>query len=35
MFELVFDSWWQFCLTGLVLLAAQVVYVVFGFGSGL
>lgn len=33
--ELVFTSWWQFTLAGAVLLAAQVVYVVFGFGSGL
>ncbi len=33
--ELVFTSWWQFAMTGAVLLAAQIVYVVFGFGSGL
>jgi uncharacterized protein len=33
--ELVFTSWWQFATAGAVLLAAQVVYVVFGFGSGL
>lgn len=33
--ELVFTSWWQFAMAGAVLLAAQAVYVVFGFGSGL
>ncbi len=35
MLDLVFTSWWQFGATCLVLLAAQVIYVVFGFGSGL
>lgn len=33
--ELVFDSWSVFFITCGVLLAAQLVYVLFGFGSGL
>lgn len=33
--ELIFTTWLQFVIAAAVLLAAQVVYVVFGFGSGL
>ena len=33
--ELIFTAWWQYALASVVLLVAQVVYVVFGFGSGL
>lgn len=33
--ELVFTTWWQYLAATAVLLVAQVVYVVFGFGSGL
>ncbi len=33
--ELIFDSWAQFILTCGVLVVAQMVYVLFGFGSGL
>ena len=33
--ELVFSSWWLYALTFAVILVAQLVYVVFGFGSGL
>jgi hypothetical protein len=33
--DLVFDTWWQFAAASGVILVAQLVYVVFGFGSGL
>lgn len=33
--EFVFTSWWQFAATSAVVLVAQIIYVVFGFGSGL
>ena len=33
--ELIFATWWTYALTFLVILVAQMVYVVFGFGSGL
>jgi uncharacterized membrane protein YfcA len=33
--ELVFTSWLQFSVTCVVILVAQIIYVVFGFGSGL
>jgi uncharacterized membrane protein YfcA len=33
--ELVFDTWWLYALSFAVILVAQLVYVVFGFGSGL
>jgi len=33
--ELIFDSWAQYILTCSVLVVAQLVYVLFGFGSGL
>jgi len=33
--ELVFSSWWMYALTFAVIVVAQLVYVVFGFGSGL
>ena len=33
--ELIFTSWWIYALTFLVIMVAQMVYVVFGFGSGL
>ena len=33
--EVVFTSWWLYALTFAVILVAQMVYVVFGFGSGL
>ncbi len=33
--EFIFTSGWHFALTAAVILIAQIVYVVFGFGSGL
>ncbi|HOX24823.1 MAG TPA: sulfite exporter TauE/SafE family protein [Candidatus Krumholzibacteria bacterium] len=33
--ELIFSGWWQFAATCAILAAAQLVYVVVGFGSGL
>lgn len=33
--ELVFTSGWHLAITAMVILVAQIVYVVFGFGSGL
>lgn len=33
--DLVFTSGWHFALTAAVILIAQIIYVVFGFGSGL
>jgi len=33
--ELIFTTGWQYAATGAVLLVAQIIYVVFGFGSGL
>ena len=33
--EMIFTSWWLYALTFAVIVVAQTVYVVFGFGSGL
>lgn len=33
--DLIFDSWSQYLLTSAILIVAQIVYVLFGFGSGL
>ncbi len=33
--DLIFDTWWHYAAACSVILVAQLVYVVFGFGSGL